>query len=196
MNKLKLISLILALLMLAAAFAACKTQDTQNSAVSDNTPTLTTADSENTSSENNTATTAEDNENVTGATVNGNEEGTMVYRFAKYGYDITYPSVFEVINEDGNMVEFRTASGADFTILVLDNRYADVDGMISGEVDEDSEVVTQGEDSFLAKNVFNGRTTYTYYYCSEKMVSCELTYPDTLSAEMNGLENLISVAKD
>jgi len=120
-------------------------------------------------------------------------QGAAMYEFKKYGYHIYHPQGFELLNNEGNMVEFMNDTGVDFTVLVLENRYDSITAMINGEVEEGDEVVKRGSNYFLVYNASNGRTNYTYYYFGEDMVRCELSYPDAQKDAMQGLEEQIMV---
>lgn len=120
-------------------------------------------------------------------------QGAAMYEFKKYGYHIYHPQGFEVLNNEGNMVEFMNDTGVDFTVLVLENRYENITEMINSQVEDGDEIVKRGSNYFLVYNSSNGRTNYTYYYFGEDMVRCELSYPDAQKDAMKGLEEQIMV---
>ena len=120
-------------------------------------------------------------------------QGAAMYEFKKYGYHIYHPQGFELLNNEGNMVEFMNDTGVDFTVLVLENRYDSLTAMLNAQVEEGDEVVKRGSNYFLVYNASNGRTNYTYYYYGEDMVRCELSYPDSQKDAMKGLEEQIMV---
>lgn len=121
-------------------------------------------------------------------------QGAAMYEFKKYGYHIYHPQGFEVLNNEGNMVEFMNDTGVDFTVLVLENNYDSLNAMINSQVDdEEDEIVKRGSNYILVYNASNGRTNYTYYYYGEDMVRCELSYPDAQKEAMKGLEEKIMV---
>ncbi len=119
--------------------------------------------------------------------------GSTMYEFKRYGYHIYHPQGFEVLNDEGNMIEFMNETGVDFTVLVLENNYDSLTELLNSEVEEDDEIVKQGSNYFLVYSTGNGRTDYTYYYYGEDIVRCELSYPDSQKDAMKGLENQIMV---
>lgn len=120
-------------------------------------------------------------------------QGAAMYEFKRYGYHIYHPQGFEILNDEGNMIEFMNDTGVDFTVLVLENKYDTFNEMLNSQVEEGDEVIKQGANYFLVYNASNGRTNYTYYYYGEDLVRCELSYPDAQKDAMKGLEEQIMV---
>ena len=120
-------------------------------------------------------------------------QGAAMYEFKRYGYHIYHPQGFELLNDEGNMIEFMNDAGVDFTVLVLENKYENITEMLNAQVEEGEEVVKRGTNYFLVYSAGNGRTNYTYYYYGEDMVRCELSYTDAQKDAMMGLEEKIMV---
>lgn len=146
---------------------------------------------------NNSGTTQTTSETTTTTTVVGVTapvpQGAAMYEYKRYGYHIYHPQGFELLNDEGNMVEFMNETGVDFTVLVLENRYDSLTAMINAQVEDGDEIVKRGQNYFLVYNASNGRTNYTYYYYGDDMVRCELSYPDAQKDAMKGLEEQIMV---
>lgn len=163
-----IISLLVVMVLLSVVLTGCNNSDTTQTTVNVTTTTL------------------------VGVTM-PKPQGAAMYEFKKYGYHIYHPQGFELLNNEGNMVEFMNDTGVDFTVLVLENRYDNITEMINAQVEDGDEIVKRGSNYFLVYNASNGRTNYTYYYFGEDMVRCELSYPDAQKDAMKGLEEQIMV---
>ena len=120
-------------------------------------------------------------------------EGAELFEFSKYGYHIYYPQGFEIINNEGNMVEFMNDAGVDFTVLVLENKYDSLTKLLNSELEETEEIVKQGSNYALTCYADNGRVSFTYYYLGKDFVRCELSYVDAQKDAMRGAEEYIMV---
>ncbi len=116
-----------------------------------------------------------------------------VFEFSKYGYHIYYPQGFEIINNEGNMIEFMNDTGVDYTILVLENNYDSLTKLLNGELEENEQIVKQGANYALTYLAEGGRINYTYYYHGKELVRCELSYPEAQKDAMKGAEESIMV---
>lgn len=183
----KILIAILVVMMLVCTVAGCNNK-------SDDTVTTTAAGNNTTTTKNDTSTTKTttatgDNTGVTQA----KPQNADMFEFSKYGYHIYHPKGFEILNNEGNMVEFMNETGVDFTVLVLENKYDSITKMINSQVEDGEEVVKQGANFFLVRSEGNGRTNYIYYYYGKDMVRCELSYEDSQKDAMKGLEEQIMV---
>ena len=163
-----IISLLVVMVLLSVVLSGCNNSDT-------------------------TQTTAQQTTTVVVGVTMPKPQGAAMYEFKRFGYHIYHPQGFEVLNDEGNMVELMNEAGVDFTILVLENNYDSLTAMINSQVEEDDEIVNRGHNYFLVYNESNGRINYTYYYYGEDMVRCELSYPEIQKDAMKGLESQIMV---
>ncbi|MBR5773807.1 MAG: hypothetical protein IKY44_03040 [Clostridia bacterium] len=164
-----IISILVVMVLLCAVLTGCNNGDTTQTTASQTTTTT-----------------------HVGVTV-PKPQGAAMYEFSRYGYHIYHPQGFEVLNDEGNMVELMNDTGVDFTILVLDNNYESLNAMINAQTEDGDDIVKQGSTYFLVHNESNGRINYTYYYFGEDMVRCELSYPSAQQEAMLGLEQYIMV---
>lgn len=186
MKKILVSIVVIMMLLSVVGLAGCSKQG------DDVTTTTTSTTNKGTDTTDNNSTTTTTNKVVIEETQVAPEDAAM-FEYSAYGYHIYYPKGFEVLNNEGNMVEFMNDAGVDFTVLVLDNKYDSLSKMMDSQMDDEEYVVKQGSNYFLTCSQGNGRTNYIYYYYGEDMVRCELSYEDSQKDAMKGLENKIMV---
>lgn len=188
----KILILILVVMMLACIVAGCSKQgdDTTTTTAGTTVSGENNATTDNADTDTSKATTAVNTN--TGAT-QAKPDNADMFEFSKYGYHIYHPKGFEILNNEGNMIEFMNEAGVDFTVLVLENKYDSLTDMLNSQMEEEEEIIRQGANFFLVRSEGNGRTNYIYYYYGKDMVRCELSYEDSQKEAMKGLEEQIMV---